>query len=236
MAGTQPRGGSPPRRRGRSKGQALVEFALIAPIFFLMFFGIVEFAFILTTLSGHNFAAREGARFGSIIGRTETDVQADQDILSAVIARSKALPLSTTLSVDIYKSLPNGDCVGGAVGTGACTEDKYTFTSKTSYALSGSMLWPANSRDDTLIGADYLGVRVLLRYTFITGFVSGLGTQLNLSATSVQRIEPQDYGADVPHSAPVASIHLSWERVLGTALGQPLVWQPWVWWREGAAT
>jgi hypothetical protein len=55
-----------PRRRGN--GQALVEFVLVAPIFFLLLFGIVEagrFVFFYETL--HN-ATREGARYAIVNG------------------------------------------------------------------------------------------------------------------------------------------------------------------------
>lgn len=50
------------------RGQALVEFALVAPIFFLLLFGIVEggrFVFYYQTLAN---ATREGARFAIVNG------------------------------------------------------------------------------------------------------------------------------------------------------------------------
>ena len=55
-------------RRRRSRGQALVEFALVAPMFFLLLFGIVEagrFIFYYETL---NNATREGARYAIVNG------------------------------------------------------------------------------------------------------------------------------------------------------------------------
>jgi len=54
-------------RRGR-RGQAIVEFALVAPIFFVVLFGIVEagrFMFYYETL---NNATREGARYAIVNG------------------------------------------------------------------------------------------------------------------------------------------------------------------------
>ena len=56
------------RRRRRSRGQAMVEFALVAPMFFLVLFGIIEagrFVFYYETL---NNAAREGARYAIVNG------------------------------------------------------------------------------------------------------------------------------------------------------------------------
>ena len=53
------------RRPGRS-GQALAEFALIAPIFFLVLFGIIDIGRYVYVTTAFNQAAREGARFGSV--------------------------------------------------------------------------------------------------------------------------------------------------------------------------
>jgi hypothetical protein len=58
--------GSP--RRRRTRGQALVEFSLVAPMFFILLFGIIEagrFIFYYETLSH---ATREGARYAIVNG------------------------------------------------------------------------------------------------------------------------------------------------------------------------
>ena len=54
------------RRRGSARGQSLVEFALVLPVFLFMLFGLVDvsrFVYLNSTLSQ---AAREGARLGSV--------------------------------------------------------------------------------------------------------------------------------------------------------------------------
>ena len=59
---------SPRRRSRRGRGQALVEFALVAPMFFLLLLGIIEagrFIFYYEVL--HN-ATREGARYAIVNG------------------------------------------------------------------------------------------------------------------------------------------------------------------------
>ena len=56
----------PSRRRGR--GQAMVEFALIAPIFFLLLFSIIEFGRAVYYIQMLNNAAREGARYAIVHG------------------------------------------------------------------------------------------------------------------------------------------------------------------------
>ncbi len=57
-----------PRPRNTTRGQAMVEFALVAPLFFLLLFGIIEagrFIFYYETLSN---ATREGARYAIVNG------------------------------------------------------------------------------------------------------------------------------------------------------------------------
>jgi hypothetical protein len=54
------------RRSRRHRGQSLVEFALVIPIFLFMFFGLIDvgrYVYLNSTLSQ---AAREGARLGSV--------------------------------------------------------------------------------------------------------------------------------------------------------------------------
>jgi Flp pilus assembly protein TadG len=54
--------------RCRAAGQALVEFALVAPIFFLMLFSIIEFGRYVYSVQILNEAAREGARYAIVHG------------------------------------------------------------------------------------------------------------------------------------------------------------------------
>lgn len=66
------------RRAGRARfqrdrGGTLVEFALVAPLLFLLLFGVIEFARV-----GHGFntvwtAAREGARYATTVGNDDGD-------------------------------------------------------------------------------------------------------------------------------------------------------------------
>jgi len=58
-----------PRRRG----QALVEFALVAPFFFLLLFSIIEFGRAVYYLQILNNAAREGSRYAIVHGNESTN-------------------------------------------------------------------------------------------------------------------------------------------------------------------
>ncbi len=54
--------------RSGSRGQALLEFALVAPIFFLILFAIIEFGRAVYVTQVLNNAAREGARYAIVHG------------------------------------------------------------------------------------------------------------------------------------------------------------------------
>jgi Flp pilus assembly protein TadG len=55
-------------RSGRSRGQAMAEFALVAPIFFFLLFGIIDFGRYVYYVQILNNAAREGARYAIVHG------------------------------------------------------------------------------------------------------------------------------------------------------------------------
>lgn len=55
-------------RRVRSQGQALAEFALVAPVFFLLLFGIIEGGRFILYYETLNNATREGARYAIVHG------------------------------------------------------------------------------------------------------------------------------------------------------------------------
>lgn len=71
--------------REDESGQALVEFALVVPIFLLLLLGIVEFARAWNIHQVLTDAAREGARRAVV-----ADVETTLDTVSAVIKRAGA--------------------------------------------------------------------------------------------------------------------------------------------------
>lgn len=177
-----------PRRRLR--GQAMVEFALVAPVFFLMFFGIIEYALINSSITTFNFAAKDSARIGSLLGRTDPNV--DQQIVSDVVGHTGGLVVAQTQLIEVFRS----DAAGSLPPSVNPVENSYPPTTTTIACTICN--WAVASRNDSLLNADYLGVRITYVYTYLTGFVSGGASQLNLTALSVQRIEPQDYQGHRP--------------------------------------
>lgn len=60
--------------RSRRRGAAAVEFALVAPLFFLFVFGIIEFGRMVMVQQVITNASREGARRAVLDGATAVDV------------------------------------------------------------------------------------------------------------------------------------------------------------------
>jgi len=59
-------------RKRRSRGQAITEFALVAPFFFFLLFSIIEFGRVVYYIQLLNNAAREGARYAIVHGGDAT--------------------------------------------------------------------------------------------------------------------------------------------------------------------
>lgn len=133
-------------RRRRTRGQAMVEFALVAPMFFLLLFGIIEagrFIFYYETLSH---ATREGARYAIVNGANTLGCPtgpaapgssacdtAGDNVVARVRQTAFGVP-STSISVDRcwwyaacdYGTHGDGDNARGASVTVAAS---YTYTS-----------------------------------------------------------------------------------------------------------
>jgi Flp pilus assembly protein TadG len=61
-------------RRNR-RGAAVVEFAIVAPVFFLLVFGMIEYGRMVMVQQVITNASREGARVAVLDGATTSDVQ-----------------------------------------------------------------------------------------------------------------------------------------------------------------
>ena len=78
---------------GRTTGQAMVEFALIAPLFFFLLFSIIEFGRAVYYTQMLNNAAREGARYAIVHG---SNSRADSGPLPAVELANGRAPSDPT--------------------------------------------------------------------------------------------------------------------------------------------
>jgi len=79
--------------RGES-GQGVVEFALVAMVFFMLVFGIIDFSRFFHSWVTVQHAAREGARYG-ITGRVDCDIASDdRDACIEYVAKEATTGLS----------------------------------------------------------------------------------------------------------------------------------------------
>jgi Flp pilus assembly protein TadG len=95
------------RRSRRSRGVALVEFALVAPLLFLLIFGIIEFGWAYIQYLDVRHGAREGGRLAAVaFGPGGGNTQANA-IIDETCSR-----LDNDSGVSITLSAPNGAAVG----------------------------------------------------------------------------------------------------------------------------
>jgi len=74
----------------KEKGAALVEFALVAPLFFLVLFAIIEFGYLYWANLSMQHAVREGARY-AITGRSDLDPNPDPALRNRCVAAVEAI-------------------------------------------------------------------------------------------------------------------------------------------------
>jgi hypothetical protein len=68
------------RRRGRQRSQALVEFALVSPLFLLVIFSAIDIGRLLYAYTAISSAARDGARTASLSTAIFSDCQIIQEL------------------------------------------------------------------------------------------------------------------------------------------------------------
>lgn len=101
----------------RERGQGLVEFALVLPVFMILLLGLVEFGFIFAHHQGLEYASREGARTASALangqnGQNGTPVATacqtiDNQVIAAVqrvlTGKGSMVQIGNVTQIRIYK-------------------------------------------------------------------------------------------------------------------------------------
>lgn len=96
------------RNHARRRGAALVEFAVLAPLFFAILIGIIEFGRAIMVAQLMTNASREGARRAIIEGATETEVK---DLVSNYLTNSSVGGATVSVSPSNLSSAGFGDNV-----------------------------------------------------------------------------------------------------------------------------
>jgi Flp pilus assembly protein TadG len=88
--------------RARYRGQGMVEFALVGPIFFVMLFGVMEGSWLLFHNHQVSNAAREGARW-AIVNGEESGTEATSATVRAEIEDRVRLSNPGSLNVELIQ-------------------------------------------------------------------------------------------------------------------------------------
>lgn len=184
----------------KTGGQALVEFAIILPLFMILLLGLVEFGFVFANYQGLEYATREGARTGAALANGQngqngqppatTCTTIDNQVIAAVqrviTGKGSIVSLANVSQIRIFKY---DDATGGPLsgsinvwtpGAGPVVDGvalKFAWTSGT---------WNACTRDN---GAtpDSIGVDLTYSYHLTTG----LATLLHWTGTSSMTMTDQ---------------------------------------------
>jgi Flp pilus assembly protein TadG len=167
----------------RNNGQSMVEFALVFPVAIVLFFMVIEGAFLLFSDATSHFVAGEAARQGAEGGNAATT---DWNMVKVI--RDSAVG-QTTLEVvneiDIYRL--NQDSSGNLTVDNAHI-NKY----KLDGTPIGAVNWPSITRNVTSDSSDYIGVTIDYTYNWRTALFAPLAPP-RLTAIYYVRLEPQTY-------------------------------------------
>ncbi len=202
------RGAARLRRREAHSGQALVEFALIVPVFLLLLLGLLEFGFIFDHAMTVSYATREGARSGAayasgnattMVCTTSQDV--DKNIVAAVQrilkAPGSAVAINHITEIRIFKALANGtqDTTKANVWTYSAGGGPVVDGEPLDF-VQGAVGWNACTRNNSST-PDSIGVAIRYHYSFVTPIASllsffgpGGSTGVSISDKTVMALNP----------------------------------------------
>ncbi len=98
------------------RGQALVEFALVFPVFLLLFFGVIDIGRLVYVNNAVAQAAREGSRWGAVADRTQAN-NYPANIVTQTTGLMTAVP-NPIVSITCY--LPYDATLSSPVASGLC--------------------------------------------------------------------------------------------------------------------
>lgn len=98
-----------PKKDKREDGQAMVEFALILPIFLLILCGIIDFGWLFYNQLSLNNACREGARYAVVNTAEDASTQA---IINHIENSTTTVFANDGVDIEIIYTAPNDPTSG----------------------------------------------------------------------------------------------------------------------------
>lgn len=185
-------------RRATERGAALVEAAIVTPLFMLLLFASIDGGILFGDNLSVEWGTRAGARAASIAG---ADALADYDVLQALKQSTVIIPRDSVDRIVVFRAdgfddEPSASCKAGTptVGTGIGSCNVYypadfDVKQKDYDTWTADDSWPGATRGDkSTEGPDYVGVWIQARCT-CSGEVFGSSGVLH--STTVMRIEPK---------------------------------------------
>ena len=182
-----------PSRRS-SRGQGLVEFAMLVPVFMLILLGLLEFGMMFDHAMTLTTATREGARNGAALaagnGTTVPCADVDKYIVAAVERVLKApgsqVVLRPSTTIAIYKAKADGTPLTGtsntwtySAGAGPVVDGSAGPPVVPGTALDfvppGTVNWNACTRTNGGATPDSIGVSISYQYQFVTPLAAVMG-------------------------------------------------------------
>jgi len=205
------------RRREGQRGQGLVEFALLVPVFMLLLLAMLEFGFLFDHTLTIQYASREGARVGSALvngggtlgcgaGQSPNRSTVDPLIIAAVTrvldSPGSRVAIAQVPRIRIYKADANGNESGPVnqwnytPGAGPTVDGR-----QLDYSPSSPSTWAACGRTNVAppAGPDSIGVSLSYAYQMQSGlgsvlrFFGGTGwSSISVSDRTVMAMNPTD--------------------------------------------
>ena len=201
VAATHPARSRRSRHAGGARGQAVVEFSLVLPLFLTVMLGIIEFGFAFNSVLAVNFASRNAALTAAESG----DAEGTDCLVLRTVERDVSAPAdrSRIRQVDIFRADKNGALVGTATiyaRDGGSTTCDYAggLTVTVPYSLLQDG-YAEEDRCNTLAGCedgrtlDQVGVRISYNHTWVTplrNFIGGNPGGFSFDRSNATRMEP----------------------------------------------
>ncbi|KAA0236007.1 MAG: hypothetical protein EDR02_02310 [Actinobacteria bacterium] len=190
------------RRANHQRGAAMVEAAIMTPLFFLLLFAALEFGLAFRNYLTVANTTRNAARIASAVGN---DLNADFNILKEVKSASAAIPAESINEIVVFDAgSVNGSiedvarvaCKTASV-SGVCNRytpldlelDEDDFGCE---VADPDRFWCPDTRNVSLAVSgppDYIGIYISVDYEFITGL---FGSTKTFTDEVVIRLEPKE--------------------------------------------
>jgi Flp pilus assembly protein TadG len=183
------------RRRTGERGQGLVEFSMLVPLFLILLLGMLEFGTAFNHQLTLGYATREGARIGADLvngggalgcgtGQSPNAANVDQIIVEAVgrvlTSAGSPIPLGSVTKIRIFQADQNGGDTLGKDNDWVYTASLNTMNDGAKVNFTpGTQAWNACNRSNVVghtytNAVDSIGVSISYTYQMTTPLASAL--------------------------------------------------------------